>query len=81
VSVRGRILDAGNGRGYPVNADELLAELADDDEAILILQAMTDTRFVSEEELATRLDDALGMPTADPAVSALEDPTEWRDEE
>ena len=41
---------------------------------------MTDTRFVSEEELATRLDDALGMPTADPAVSALEDPTEWREE-
>jgi len=80
MSVRSRILDAGARSGYPTDADRLLAELGDDDEATLVVQAMTDTRFVSEQELSTRLDDALGMPTADPTVSALEDPTEWHDE-
>jgi len=81
VSVRSRILDAAAEIGYPVAADSVLARLDDDEEAILIVRTMTDDRFVSEAELTTRLDDALGVPTADPAVSALEDASEWHDDE
>ena len=81
MSVRSRILDAAAEIGYPVAADSVLARLDDDEEAILIVRTMTDDRFVSEAELTTRLDDALGVPTSDPAVSALEDASEWHDDE
>jgi hypothetical protein len=81
VSARTRILEAAAEIGYPVDAARLLDRLGDDEGAILIVQAMTDDRFVSDAELATRLDDALGVPAADPAVSALEDASEWHDDE
>jgi hypothetical protein len=81
VSIRARILDAAAAAGYPADSGSLLARLGDDDEAILVVQAMTDDRFVSEAELTARVDDALGIPTADPAVGALEDSSEWHDGE
>jgi hypothetical protein len=81
VSARTRILEAAAEIGYPVDAARLLDRLGDDEAAILIVQAMTDDRFVSAAELATRLDDALGVPSADPAVSALEDASEWHDDQ
>jgi hypothetical protein len=52
--------------------------LEGDEEALLVVRAMKDDHFLVAEELSERLDDALGMPDADPAGSALDDKTEWR---
>jgi hypothetical protein len=77
VSVRSKVLQAGAEAGYPVDTEALVARLGDDDEALLVMQAMADHRFVNEAELQARLDDALGMPSADPATSALDATTDW----
>jgi hypothetical protein len=77
VSVRSKVLQAGADAGYPVGTEALLARLGDDEEALLVIQAMADHRFVTEAELEARLDDALGMPSADPATSAIDASTDW----
>jgi hypothetical protein len=75
--VRTRILEAGADAGYPARADDLVARLDGDDDALLVVRAMADDTFVNEAELATRLDDALGMPRAEPGVSAVEGSSDW----
>jgi len=81
VSLRTRVLTAAEQAGYPLARDDLLARLDGDEEALLVVQAMKDDHFVVAEELNERLDDALGIPAADPASSALDEGTDWRPEE
>jgi hypothetical protein len=80
MSLRQRVLEAGDDAGYPLTRHELLGRLDGDDEAVLVVTAIADQHFVAPEELAERLDDALGMPAADSTTSILDDPTEWRTE-
>jgi hypothetical protein len=81
VAVRTRVLDAAGRAGYPLARGDLLALLDGDEEALLVVGAMKDDHFVVADELSERLDDALGMPAADPASSALDEETDWRPDE
>jgi hypothetical protein len=78
VSLRTRVLQAGEDAGYPLVREDLLARLDGDEEALLVVRAMKDDHFLVADELSERLDDALGMPAADPSGSALDDDTAWR---
>jgi hypothetical protein len=80
MSLRQRVLEAGAAAGYPLTRSELVARLDEDEEAVLVVTAMADEHFVAPEELGERLDDALGMPAADPAVTMLDEQTEWHPE-
>ena len=80
MSVRQRVQDAAAAAGYPLTRNALLARLDGDDEALLVVSAMADDHFAAPDELDERLDDAFGMPSADPAVSMLDEPTAWRSE-
>jgi hypothetical protein len=79
--LRTRVLDAAERAGYPLVREDLLARLDGDDEALLVVAAMKDDHFLVAEELSARLDDALGMPAADPSGSALDEDTDWRPDE
>jgi hypothetical protein len=81
VGLRTRVLDAAEQAGYPLVREDLLAQLDGDDEALLVVGAMKDSHFLVADELSERLADALGMPAADPASSALDEDTDWRPEE
>jgi hypothetical protein len=81
VAVRTRVLDAAERAGDPLLRDELLARLDGDEEALLVVGAMKDAHFLVANELTKRLDDALGMPAAVPASSALDEATDWRPEQ
>ncbi len=81
MALRTRVLDAAERAGYPLVREDLLTELDGDEEALLVVGAMKDDHFLVADELSERLDDALGMPGADPASSALDDDTDWRPEE
>jgi hypothetical protein len=72
------VQDAAAGVGYPLSRNELLARLDGDDESVLVVSVMADDHFAVPDELEERLDDAFGMPSADPAVSMLDEPTAWR---
>ena len=81
MSAQERIQTVGDRLGYPLRRDELVTALEGDDEALLIVSTMADDQFVAAAELAQRLADALGVPAADPGVSALADDTSWRPDE
>jgi len=81
MSVRQRIHEAAKEAGYPVVREDLVVRLEGDPDALTIVLAMTDDRFVSRDELSARLDDALGMPDAETSLSVLDDATECRPEE
>jgi len=81
-SPKKQILDLVADAGYPLSKGELLSRLdaaAADAELVGLATAIDDDEFVSEEELAHRLEDALGMPDADTRQTAISVDPDWRE--
>ena len=79
-SLRQRILDVAAELTFPLSRAELddaVAARDADPDLLVAVSAIADDRFVDPDELAFRLDEALGVPDADTDRSVLEADTEW----
>jgi hypothetical protein len=79
--LRDRILDLVADQTFPMSRDQL-EDLAQeqgggDPDLLLTVSTIADDRFASRDELAHRIDEALGVPDADVGVSMLEENTDW----
>ena len=80
ASLRQRILDVAAELTFPLSRAELddaVAERHADPDLLVAVSAIADEHFVDLDELAFRLDEALGVPDADTDRSVLEPDTDW----
>jgi len=79
TSPAARLAAVVQGAAFPLDKSDLvtLVEKTGDAGLLDIVSSLADDHYVSREELDHRLEDALGMPDALPAQSALVDNPEW----
>lgn len=81
ASAKSQILELVAADAYPLSKAELITLLEDadvDPDVLGVAMGIADERFVTRAELEFRLDDALGMPDADPRTdSAVVGDAEW----
>lgn len=81
ATAKSQILELVGDDAYPLSKAELITLLEDADvepDVLGMAMGIADERFVTRAELEFRLDDALGMPDADPRTdSALVGDPEW----
>jgi hypothetical protein len=82
ASLKRAVLEAVPSDAYPLSKQELLSILEGgevDADMVSMVSLMDDHRFVSEDELAHRLDEAVGVPDVVIETSALD--TGWATDE
>jgi hypothetical protein len=80
MTFKATVLDAVPESAYPLSRDalvDLLEGRAVDPAVVALVAAIEDDTFVSVDELEFRLDEALGVPAADPDSPALQGDTGW----
>jgi hypothetical protein len=83
TSLRARLAELVEGATFPLDKAELieLVQRSGDQALLDIVVSIADDHYVDVEELDHRIEDALGMPDAIPAESAIDPDTAWQPED